>query len=217
MNNEETLDDNLTRERASLSASDYQFPLNLKFNIGTLSNDLSATDSEGKYIGYVRQKLFKLRDHVQVFTDKSKKTLSYEVRADKIAGLKVCYAFNDPDQKHLGKVARKGAKSFWKANYLIYNDAEEHEFTIREENPWTKVWDSMLGEIPIINIFTGYFANPSYIVKDINDEPVVRLKKKPSFFSRKFQVDALKELKKGEDERVLLSLITMSLNERRRG
>ena len=201
----------------SLNPSTYAYPLHIKFKIGTIYNDLTITDNDGKYIGYVRQKLFKLKDHVQIYSDDTKTAIAYEVKADKIAGLNVCYAFTNHQETPLGKVARKGAKSFWKANYLIYNSLDEHEYTIREENPWAKVWDSIAGEIPVINLLTGYFANPKYLVKDNDGKGIARLKKEPSFWSRKFTLTPLEPLNKGDDERILLALVTMALNERRRG
>lgn len=211
MNPEEQIIDGDTKEKATMKANNYAFPLHITFKIGTIYNDLSVKDSKGQYIGYVKQKLFKLKDHVQIYTDDSKNNLAYEVRADKIAGFNINYAFKTADGKPLGKVARKGARSIWKANYLIFDPNDTHKFTIREEKPWVKVLDSFVGFI------SGYVFNPTYIVKDTQDRPVARLVKEPSFFSRRFSLRALGEMKNGEDELILLSVVTMALNERRRG
>jgi hypothetical protein len=69
-----------------------------------------------------------------------------------------------------------------------------------------------------LGIFTGYLFNPTYIVTRPNSgEEVVRLKKEPSFFGRKFSVDKLNFMSQDEEERVILSLMMMILLERRRG
>jgi hypothetical protein len=46
---------------------------------------------------------------------------------------------------------------------------------------------------------------------------VVRISKEASFFGRRFELDKLAEVNDGESERILLSLMMMSLLERRRG
>ena len=77
--------------------------------------------------------------------------------------------------------------------------------------------DSLLGEIPILSMFTGYLFNPSYIVLDKNNQIIARLKKEPSFFGRKFEITKVQEFDKDDGERIMLSLMMMILLERRRG
>ena len=66
--------------------------------------------------------------------------------------------------------------------------------TIKEENPWSKVFDAMFGEIPLLGIFTGYVFNPSYLVSRPNGMPVMRLKKERSFLGRSFSINKLAEI-----------------------
>lgn len=80
-----------------------------------------------------------------------------------------------------------------------------------------KVLDALLGEIPILGIFTGYLFNPSYIVRDNDDKEIIRLKKMPSFFGRKFELSKLGEMNEEDDDRIMLGLMMMILLERRRG
>ena len=77
--------------------------------------------------------------------------------------------------------------------------------------------DSFSSEIPVLSLFTGYIFNPKYEVKDSNGQVVALLKKEPSFFGRRFLVSKLQEMKEGDEERILLSLMMMILIERRRG
>ncbi len=147
---------------------DFNYPLTFTFKIGTLSNDFTATDNTGKTIAYVRQKMFKLKEDIQVFDAEDKKNQIYRIAAD-------------------------------------------------EENPWAKVGDAVLSEIPLVGILTGYFFNPRYVVKDNNDQIVARFSKEKSFFGRRFKLEEVGKFKPGDDERVLLSLMMMSLLERRRG
>ena len=108
-------------------------------------------------------------------------------------------------------------KSIWKAHYEIFDEDGAQEYSIGELNPWAKVMDSVLGEIPIVNFFTGYLANPKYGLKSPEGKLVARLSKEPSFFGRRFNLEKIEELEEGDSERMLLALMMMMLLERRRG
>lgn len=194
-----------------------QFPINLQFKIGTLANDFVAKDASGTTVAYVRQKMFKLKENIQIFSDESKAQLNYTIKADRWLDFSAAYAFYDENDKMFGKVARKGWRSLWKAKYNIIDENNNPQYSISEENGWVKVMDSLVGEIPVVNIFTGYLFNPSYIVVDKNDKPIVRLKKQASFWGRNFEIEKIGSMDSNDDDRVMLSLMMMILLERRRG
>ncbi len=196
---------------------DLQFPIQLTFNIGTLSNDFSAVDANGRTLVYVKQKLFKLKEDISIFSDESKTELYYKIKADRWIDWSAAYSITHADGRELGKIARKGWRSLWKAKYLIIDQHQKEQFTIEEENGWVKVWDNLLGEIPILGMLTGYFFNPSYAVTNLNGKKVVRLKKQSSFFGRKFEITKLDTIDNNDEERVILGLMMMVLLERRRG
>lgn len=201
-----------------IKITDYEYPLLFEFKIGTLSNDFIAKDASGKTLVYVRQKMFKLKEAIQVFSNEKKEELLFTINADRIIDFNASYAFANEEGEVFGKVGRKGAKSLLKAHYEIYDNNNIPEFLIQEENPWAKFWDAMLGEVPVVSMFTGYMFNPKYIVKRSGtDNAVIRLSKEKSFFGRRFKVDKLANLEEGEDERLMLGLMMLSLLERRRG
>ncbi len=195
----------------------FEFPLSFKFKIGTLSNDFVITDSKNNTVSYVRQKMFKLKEDIMCYSNESKKTLLYRIKANKWLDFSATYSFFNSEDTELGKVARKGAVSLWKATYLVLDTENTNEFTIREEKPWVKVLDRLVSEIPVVGIFTGYMFNPSYLVTNSQNEPIMRFKKDSSFFGRKFSLHQLKEVEDKAQERIVLSLMMMVLLERRRG
>ena len=197
--------------------TDLNFPISFEFNISTLSNDFTAKDANGKVIAYVRQKMFKLKEDIEVFNNDSRTQVNYRIKADKWIDFSTAYSFTDASGKELGKVARKGWASLWKANYDIINQHQKPQYKIREENAWVKVADGLLGQIPILSFFTGYLFNPSYIIVNSKEEVVMCLKKDPSFFGRKFTISQVKPTDADDDHRVMLSLMMLVLLERRRG
>ena len=194
-----------------------QYPLFLKFKITTLASDFTIIDRNENSLAYVRQKMFKLKEDVVVFNNESKSQENFRIRANQWIDFNASYAITDSFGKNLGKIARKGMRSIWKATYNIFDHNENQKYKVQEENAWVKVFDGIVSDIPIIGMFTGYFLNPSYIVHDNNGKEIYRLKKMPSFFGRKFQLDQLNDIADEEETLVVLSLMMMVLLERAKG
>jgi len=215
MSLEENVLDNTTKNTPAIK--EYSYPLNFQFKVTSLANDFNVTDSNGQSLAYVRQKMFKLKEAISVFSNESKTELLYKINADRIIDFNASYSFTNADEEVIGRVGRKGAKSLLKAHYEIFNNDNKQEFLINEENPWAKVGDAVLGEIPVVGMFTGYFCNPRYAIKRADGTIVARLSKEASFMGRKFKLEKLADMKEGEGERMVLAIMMMSLLERRRG
>ncbi|HEU4432794.1 MAG TPA: hypothetical protein VFR51_05315 [Pyrinomonadaceae bacterium] len=192
------------------------YPLQLSFEILSVARKLSVVDAAGSLNFFVKQKMFKLKESVTVFADADQKLPLYELKADRVIDFSASYHFNDARGAHLGTVRRKGMKSLWRARYDIVNGGGP-VLTIQEANPWTKVFDSLFCEIPIVGMFSGYVFHPEYLVARQDGTAVMRLKKEPAFFQGKFSIEKLAEMSKEEETRILLSLIMMVLLERQRG
>ncbi|MEY2925001.1 MAG: hypothetical protein RLZZ337_1549 [Bacteroidota bacterium] len=194
-----------------------QYPIQLLFNISTLHNDFTAKDANGRTIAYVKQKMFKLKEDISVFDDESQNMVNYRIKADRWIDFSAAYSITDKNGNELGKIARKGWRSLWKAAYTLVDQHQQAQFKVEEENGWVKVLDNLLSEVPVLGIFTGYFFNPSYLLTNTSGQPIVRLKKIASFWGRKFEITKLGETDEDDDERIMLGLMMMILLERRRG
>lgn len=193
------------------------FPITFLFKYSTLSNDFTATDASGKTIAYVKQKMFKLKEQIAIYEDDTKSKVNYTIKADTWLDFSAVYGFFDRNGTEIGKIARKGWASLWKAEYELIDQNQQLQYHIREESAIVKVMDTLFGQIPYLKAFSGYVFNPTYIVTDKNDQIVVRLKKIPSLLGREFQIDKLKSFDSDDDERIMLGLMMMILLERRRG
>ena len=190
------------------------FPLDFTFKMVAFAPQFSITDSSGAELCYVRQKIFKLRENIQVFKDSSQQNLLSQIQADRIIDFSAAYSFIDPEGMTYGSVKRKGLRSLWSTRYEVQDNGQD-SYTIQEDNPWVKVLDSLLGEIPILGIFTGYLFNPKYNVVNKQGQTCYVLSKRPSFFGRRF---TLEQRQATNDELlIVMSLIMMILLERRRG
>lgn len=193
------------------------FPVDLTFKLLALASQIYVRDANGTLLGYVKQKLLKLKEDINVFADESQTTVIYNIKADRVIDWSARYTFRDGTGNVIGSIKRKGMRSIWKANYEIANANDQHIMTINEENGWVKVVDSLVGELPIIGMFTGYFFNPSYILSRLDGTPLARLAKQPAFMEGKFQITPQAQLSPAEEVQVLLSFLTMTLLERARG
>jgi hypothetical protein len=197
---------------------EYKYPLEMTFKIVALAPQMSIKDADGNLIFYVKQKLFKLKEEVSVFADSEQTQTLYKINADRVIDFSARYSFTDAVGSPLGAVKRQGMKSLWKAHYDVFQGNEvEPIVTIQEENVWVRVADGCLNNIPILNLFSGYFFHPSYLVTNTNGTSLIRLQKMPSLFEGKFKIEKLAEMDNLDEKRILLSLMMMTLLERTRG
>ena len=192
------------------------FPLNLSFKIIAIAPQISVTDASGNLVLYIKQKAFKLKEAVTVFGDAGQTMPLYTIGADRVIDFSATYHIADVQGRPIGAIKRQGMRSIFKAHYEILENGVP-KFTVREENGWIKVLDGLLGEVPIVGMFTGYFFNPSYIVTRADGAPVMRIAKQPAFFEGKFRIDQLAPLDPMDEARTVLGLTMMLLLERSRG
>lgn len=193
------------------------YPIELSFKILALASQIYIRDANGNLLGYVKQKLLKLKEDINVFADENQTRRLFNIQADRVIDFSARYNFSDDQGRFLGAIKRQGMRSLWRANYEIYDGGSQQVLVIREEKGWVKVVDALVGEIPIVGMFTGYMFNPSYIVSKIDETPVARVQKQPAFFEGKFHLEKLADLSGEEETRLLLSVLTMILLERSRG
>jgi uncharacterized protein YxjI len=193
------------------------YPLQLSFKILAIAQQVSMVDASGAQIAYVKQKAFKLKEDVQVFADKEQTRLLFTIKADRILDFNARYQFADAQGNPLGSIKRQGMKSLWKTHYDIMDQNDNIVLSVHEENPWVKVGDAVLGEIPIIGMFTGYLFNPAYLIARPDQSVILRLAKKPAFFEGKFELQKKGDPTPDEETRALLGMLMMLLIERTKG
>ena len=195
-----------------------EFPLQLSFKLLALSPQIAVTEASGALRFYVKQKLFKLKEAVTVFADEAQTRPVYRIAADRVLDISATYHVTDEATgAELGSLQRKGMRSIWRAHYEIHRGGGPI-LNVREENPWVKVIDSVVGEIPVVGMLTGYVFNPAYRVTRASDgSPVMRIVKRPALFEGRYTIERLGELSENDETLTVLSALMMLLLERRRG
>ncbi len=196
-----------------------KYPIQITGKVLAFAPQFFVRDADGTLIFYVRQKLFKLKEKVNLYRNEEQTDLALAITADRILDFNACYDIKVPMGSLLGTLERKGAKSIWRASYEISRGTDQRNellATITEVNPWAKVLDSILGEIPIIGTLFSMLLNPAYALKNAKGFEVYRIEKRPSFFERKFVIER-EGRPEGEEQLFIASILMMILLEGHRG
>lgn len=193
------------------------FPLEIRFRLIAIASQLAVRDASGVLLCYVKQKAFRLKEDVVVYGDEAQSRPFYRIQADRILDISAQYTITDATTgAPLGAIRRRGMRSFWRAHYEVERGGAPM-FTIQEENPWVKVVDSVLGELPIVGMLSGYLFHPAYTVTTASGTSVMRAVKRPAFWEGRFQVDTLGALAPDDERLALLAILMMLLLERQSG
>ena len=193
------------------------YPLTIRFKVLAIARQLSVEDSAGRLLMYVKQKAFKLKEAITVFADEEQTRPLYRIKADRIIDFSATYEITDEAGTVLGAIRQQGMRSIWRTRYDIVRDGSP-VFHVKEENPWAKVGDSVLGEIPVLGFFAGYLFHPKYLISTPDGTQVLRSTKQPAFFEGRFLVERIPAKLTPEDERLLLiGSVTVVMLEKNRG
>lgn len=195
----------------------WAFPVDMRFKLLALASQIGVRDANEELRLWFKQKLFKLRDAITVYADEAQSLPLYQIQADRVIDFNAQFDIRDMQGRVLGRVARQGMRSLWRARYdVLVNGAVA--YTIYEENPFTKVLDSLVGEIPVVGLFTGYFLNPRYRLDRGGNGPLLmRITKRRSFLETGFRIEATSQVAAADENVCVLAVLVMVLHERHRG
>ena len=192
-----------------------KFPIDIVGRVLVLTPQLRVLDADGTLRLYVKQKMFRLREKVEVYLDEDKKQLAYTMQADRILDFSVNYSVVNTQNQTLGAIGRKGLRSIWRTHYEITRGGQGVA-TVREENAWIKVLDGLLDSIPVLGALSNFFLHPKYIVTNPAGKEIMRLSKRASFVERRYTIDQLADLG-GDEELIVVSLMMLVLLDGQRG
>src|SRR5437879_5291688 len=166
----------------------FNYPLTLSFKIIAIAPQIKVADATGQTVLYVRQKALALREDVRIFADEQQQQQLYQLNADRIIDWSANYRVRTMDGQDLGNIRRKGMRSLWNATYEVADLNGLGLEVIHEENPWIKVVDELVGELPVVGMLLPMFVNPACLV-DRDGQTLLRMKKEPAFFEGKFRIE----------------------------
>lgn len=196
------------------------YPLTATFKLLALSPEVTVCDSSNALMLQVKQKALTLREETTVFADEAKKIPLYKMLADRVIGFRAVHRITRlSDNALVGSVKATGFRSLWRTQYDIADSSDKTILTVREENPWIKVLDEVVGEIPLVGFIISSFINPRYLMTDENGTVLYRITKRRSLIERNFTLEQIApDAHVGTDERLVsLALIQVIFLEHHRG
>jgi hypothetical protein len=191
------------------------YPVTATFSILTIGQTVRITDALGQQLLYVRQRAFRLRTDIAVYSDDTLAQTVYRIRGDRMLG-SIRYSVSSADGRLIGTLGRNWGDAFWRATYHILDANDVEIGTIQQVNPWIRLLHGLVEEIPILGIFAGIYINPTYRVDVPAGTTVMRLVKKASFTARSFVIESVTPLGRNTEQIVVPAVITFALMERAR-
>jgi uncharacterized protein YxjI len=188
------------------------YPLKMSFKILAINPQVKVTDAAGQTVLYVKEKAFSLKIDINIYSDEGQKQQLYHVKADKVLAMNVPFSITTPEGALVGKVVRPGMRSLWKATYQIFDPNNVEVAVVHEENPWIKVADSLLSDVPLVHML----LNPAYLV-DTNGQTVLYLKKQPSLVDRQFLLEKRADVSEANEKLLVPGVLLAMMLERMRG
>lgn len=193
------------------------YPLTLTFKFLTISSFIRVVDASGQLVSYVKQRAFRLKENVTIFADEQQTRPLYHMKANKIIDIGATYAISDADGRPIGALRQRGLRTFWKATYDILDDAGSAIGIVHEQNPWVKVIDGLIGEIPLVGFVIQQWINPTYLIDGVEGTTYLRLRKRPSLIERRFLLEQESPLPSRLEQLALPAVLMVVLLERGRG
>lgn len=188
----------------------------MSFKLIAFAPQFLVKDAHDRPVAYVRQKLFKLKEAITVFTNEKQDQLLYQIQADRIIDFSPLYHFTDPHGVAVGGIKRHGIRSMWKAGFDVLDNGVV-QFSINEKSVMTRFLDGLFGQIPLIGLLSGYLFHPAYQVTRPDGTLVAELTKQPALFEGRFTAEQMAPVNEREEQQLLLALMTVLLLESARG
>jgi uncharacterized protein YxjI len=193
------------------------YPLTLTFKFLTISSYMRVVDASGRLVSYVKQRAFRLKEDVTIFSDEAQTHPLYHIKANKIIDIGATYAITTADGRPLGAVRQRGMRTLWKATYDILDEAGNAVGLVHEQDPWVKILDGLIGEIPFVGFVIQQWINPTYLIDGADGTTYLRLRKRPSLIERRFTLEQDAPLPSRLDQLALPAVLMVVLLERGRG
>lgn len=134
-------------------------------------------DDQGNLVGYSKQKAFKLREDIRLFTDESMSQTLLTISARNIIDFSGTYDVHDPlDGSHVGSLQRQGLKSLLRDRWLVLDPDGQEICVIEEESMFKAIIRRVSDELSFFmpQRYTGSVGGLTVCAFRQNFNPFVR-------------------------------------------
>lgn len=91
-------------------------------------------DPQGNVVGYCKQRAFRLKEDLRVYTDDSMSTELFRITTQSVLDLSGTYQVIQPDGAPMGALKRKGFKSMLRDEWIVYDEQGREVGLIQEDS-----------------------------------------------------------------------------------
>jgi hypothetical protein len=105
-------------------------------------------NAEGRLLGFCKQKAFRLKEDIRVYTDETMSDERLVIKARSAIDFSAAYDVVDSrEQRKLGALRRKGFKSMFRDEWQVLDENDQEVGVIREDSAWMALFRRWLSNL----------------------------------------------------------------------
>jgi uncharacterized protein YxjI len=173
-----------------------------RYEVSTLGAD---EKSAGEQVCFVEQKRMKLKEDLRAFTDDSKTTEVFRIKARQVWDPKARYDVNDPAGQQIGQLQKVFGESLLRSTWRIYDATGDQVGWARERSLFVALFRRLIGFVPFIGGFADWLPIPYHFDYFIEDRKIGGLERILGVRDR-YRLDVAGDDARTVDRRVILAL-----------
>jgi hypothetical protein len=102
--------------------------------------------ADGQLAGYCKQKAFKLKEDLRVFTNESQADELFRISARSVIDFGATYDVKLPSGESLGSIRRKGLASLMRDTWLVFGPSDNQIASLKEDSGTKAMMRRLLGD-----------------------------------------------------------------------
>jgi hypothetical protein len=173
-----------------------------QYEVSTLGTD---EKSAGEPVCFVEQKRMKLKEDLRAFTDDSKSTEVFRIKARQVFDPRARYDVTDPSGQRVGQLAKVFGKSLLRSTWRLYDEAGNEIGWARERSLFVALFRRLVGFVPVVGNFADWLPIPYHFDYFIGEERIGGLERILGVRDR-YRLDVSGDTNRTIDRRVVLAL-----------
>ena len=177
-------------------------PMINQYEVSTLGAD---EKSAGEPICFVEQKRMKLKEDLRAFTDDSKTTEVFRIKAQQVWDPRARYDVTDASGQPVGQLAKVFGRSLLRSTWRLYDASGDEIGWARERSLFVALFRRLIGLVPFIGEFLELLPIPYHFDYFVADERIGGLERILGLRDR-YRLDVSGNRERTIDRRLVLAL-----------
>jgi uncharacterized protein YxjI len=177
-------------------------PMINQYEVSTLGHDQK---SAGDGVCFVEQKRMALKEDLRAFTDDTKTTEVFRIKAQQVWDPRAKYDVTDPSGQQVGQLRKVFGKSLLRSTWEIYDVSGNQLAWARERSLFVALFRRFVGFVPFIGGFADWLPIPYHFDYFRGDERIGSLERILGVRDR-YRLDVSGDRERSVDRRVVLAL-----------